>query len=90
MWDKCNLLPDGFRGPYELRWHVMNVHATITRKAWIYVTRSPSEHEFLWVVSRAKRESSTRLSTMLWPIFDGYISILKERVPVINVVKSKI
>ena len=37
--DKCNIKPEGFRGPYELRRHVENTHA-LYRTVWVCVDRS--------------------------------------------------
>ena len=38
----CNLKPDGYRGPHELRRHMDNKHGA-TRKVWICVDRSPDQ-----------------------------------------------
>lgn len=41
----CNMKPDGYRGPHELRRHVENKHGE-TRKVWVCVDRSP-DRKFL-------------------------------------------
>ena len=40
--DQCNIKPEGFRGPHELRRHVENKH-TPTRTVWICKDRSPDQ-----------------------------------------------
>ena len=39
----CNVKPEGFRGPHELRRHIDNKHAGETHKVWICVDRSPDK-----------------------------------------------
>ena len=39
---RCDLKPDGYRGPHELRRHMENRHGA-TRKVWICVDRSPDQ-----------------------------------------------
>lgn len=39
---KCNIKPEGFRGPHELRRHIDNKHLA-TRKAWICKDKSPNQ-----------------------------------------------
>ena len=43
--DKCNIKPEGFRGPHELRRHMENYHAPF-RTVWVCVDRSP-DNKFL-------------------------------------------
>ena len=40
--DQCNIKPEGFRGPHELRRHVENKH-TPTRTVWVCKDRSPDQ-----------------------------------------------
>ena len=40
--DKCNIKPEGFRGPHELRRHIENKHAD-HRTVWVCVDRSPDK-----------------------------------------------
>ncbi|KAL6720680.1 hypothetical protein ACLMJK_002605 [Lecanora helva] len=40
---RCNLKPDGYRGPHELRRHIDNKHGA-TRKVWICVDKSPDQN----------------------------------------------
>ena len=40
--DQCNIKPEGFRGPHELRRHVENKHSP-TRTVWVCKDRSPDQ-----------------------------------------------
>ena len=40
--DQCNIKPEGFRGPHELRRHVDNKHST-ERTVWVCKDRSPDQ-----------------------------------------------
>ena len=40
--DQCNIKPEGFRGPHELRRHVENKHSP-TRTVWVCKDRSPDK-----------------------------------------------